>query len=217
MSEKNQKDLIRSKSSLKKKIEDPIKKFNDIYKAEDYVRSLPQSLTDKIKILNNNPRIKELRANERKYNATYHLKKPYTSLVSSFKSLIIYLSPFNRRIASVEKNLGLDVASYFSIYHWLIHENLITFVFIILPFLCIPHIVMLALSYQSLTKSDQMTKINVNGSCYEYSLNFEAIDILTGEVYENFYKKILLKCSLSQVHGTLIVVLLDRFGANKIS
>jgi hypothetical protein len=185
-------NLKNTKSSFIKRgkiIDKKLGQITDIYKAEEYVRSLPLSLTAKKELLNNNYKIKELRMREKKYNDKFHLKRPYKNLVSSFQSTKNFFNPFKGRIVSVEKNLGLDAASYFNLNSWFIYHNVITFALILGPFLYIPQIVMLS-SYQPdiiIPENNTMTKLTVNGSCYDYSFDFRPIDILTGEV-RNFSK-----------------------------
>ena len=50
------------------------------------------------------------------------------------------LTVFQSRINSVEKNLGLDVASYFVYSKWLFYHNLVSIIVILLPFMFIPHL-----------------------------------------------------------------------------
>jgi len=188
-------NLKNSNSSFIKRgkiIDKKLEQITDIYKAEEYVRSLPLSLTAKKELLNNNYKIQELRMKERKYNDTFHLKSPYKNLVSSFQSTKSFFNPFKGRIVSVEKNLGLDAASYFNLNSWFIYHNAITFALIMGPFLYIPQIVMLS-SYQYqpdiiIPNNETMAKLTVNGSCYDYSFDFRPIDLLTGEV-GNFFPK----------------------------
>ena len=184
MSQVSLKKSDSSFSRKSKKIDERLEQLTNIYKAEEYIRSLPLTLTAKIELLNNNSQIQKLRSKEKKYNDTFHIKKPYKNLVSGFNSMKNYLNPFNGRIVSVEKNLGLDAASYFNLNFWLIYHNMFTFFLILLPFLYIPQIIMLSV-YQPkrlITTNKPIERLMINGSCYGYNLGFKAIDILTGEV-----------------------------------
>ena len=176
-------DLKKSLTSFKKKskkIDEKIESFTDIYKAEDYVRSLPFSLSKKRQILETNPKIKELRKKERKYNTTYHIQKPFNTVKARFAKIRNYFSPFKSRIDSVEKHLGLDVASYFNLNYWLIYHNVVVFGLTLFPFLCIPHIIML--SYNAMGKIKLKGVDTLNVSCSDYNIEFQAIDILVGNV-----------------------------------
>jgi hypothetical protein len=165
-----------------------LEKFDDIYKAEEFIRSLPLSLSEKRKILNTNDRLKKLKENEEHYSTSYHLRKPFDVLLENmkkFKNLV--LSPLNYRIQSIENNLGLDVASYFHYTSWLITNNLFTFFFILMPFLCIPHIILLVDNFkiknEISTNSELNHSIAYNSCIFESSIKqFRAIDILSAEV-----------------------------------
>ena len=87
MSEVNLKNSNSSFSKKIKKIDETLGRLTDIYKAEKYIRLLPLTLTAKKELLNNNSKIKELRLKEKKYNDSFHLKKPYKYLVSGFNSI----------------------------------------------------------------------------------------------------------------------------------
>jgi hypothetical protein len=78
-------NLKNSNSSFIKRgtiIDKKLEQITDIYKAEEYVRSLPLSLTAKKELLNNNYKIQELRMKETKYNDTFHSK--HVAKVSTF-------------------------------------------------------------------------------------------------------------------------------------
>lgn len=191
MSEVNLKHSNSSFSKKIKKIDETLDRLTDIYKAEKYIRLLPLTLTAKKELLNNNSKIKELRQKEKKYNDSFHLKKPYKHLVSCFNSIKNNLNPFVGRIASIEKNLGLDASSYFSLNFWFIYHNAFTFVLILLPFLYIPQIIMLSI-YQPrrlIVNNKPVDRLIANGSCYDYNLGFKPIDVITGEVKMDFFKE----------------------------
>jgi hypothetical protein len=163
-------------NKLYQQIEQKLKKFTDIYEAEEYVRSLANINTaKKLDLLKSNEKIVQLRNDKKHYRTTFHLKKrgKFSEVFKSIKTK--FLSPLQNRINAIENQLGLDVASYFKFTSWLITQNLISFLFIILPFLCIPQIIIL----------DTNFKLNANKSSLHCSYNntrFEAIDLLVADV-----------------------------------
>ena len=99
-------------------------------------------------------------------------------------------SPLNFRIESVRNNLGLEVASYFTFLNWLISHTVFSFLFIVLPFLIIPHIIMLENSYRSLKayRPDEAfvnEPFVFNETCLTNELKFELKDILIANVLFN--------------------------------
>jgi hypothetical protein len=161
-------------------IEEKLKKYNDIYEAEDFVRSLTNiSAAKKLEFLSSNPKILQLRSEKKKYRSSHHLTKRGGRFREALKSIKARLfSPLQNRINKIENQLGLDVASYFKFTSWLITQNLISFFFIILPFLCIPQIIILDYNFKS---NSNKTSLH----CSYMNTSFEAIDLLVADVCLN--------------------------------
>lgn len=190
----------------RKKLIKGLKKYTDINEAEEYVRSYPISLIDKIQILNENEKLNELRESKANYSP-FQIKKVnwyfYLSLAridvkilknvfsffdsQRFKSLkrflksikYLFLTVFQSRINSIEKNLGLDVVSYFIYSKWLFYHNFVSLILIILPFVFIPHIISI---------KDQLEKLDMNKSSKATCLtddnikSFKPLDIFIADV-----------------------------------
>lgn len=62
------------KSFSRKKLIKGLKKYTDINEAEEYVRSYPIALSDKIQILNENEKLNELRESKTNYSP-FQIKK----------------------------------------------------------------------------------------------------------------------------------------------
>ena len=116
------------------------------------------------------------------------MKKPFNTVKDRFSKISKLFNPFKRRIESIEKHLGLDVASYFNFSYWFIYHNLVAFGLTLLPFVCIPHIIMLAYNSKAMKNLKLKDLDTLNGSCVNYSLKFQGIDILVGDVISPYTK-----------------------------
>lgn len=66
--------ISKMKSFSRKKLIKGLKKYTDINEAEEYVRSYPIALSDKIQILNENEKLNELRESKTNYSP-FQIKK----------------------------------------------------------------------------------------------------------------------------------------------
>jgi hypothetical protein len=83
--------------------------------------------------------------------------------------------------------VGLEVASYFTFLNWLITHTFYSLLLIVLPFMLIPHIIMLNNSYRSLKAyrpdvSFADETFVFNETCLRNELKFELKDILVANV-----------------------------------
>jgi hypothetical protein len=81
--------IAKDDSLIKKRLA----KFDDVYKAEDFLRSLPTSLERKRAILNTDTHLKELQDEKNDYSSSLHLKK-----VKKLKSSQSYHKNFTKQL-----------------------------------------------------------------------------------------------------------------------
>ncbi len=181
----------------KRKLIRDLNKFDNLNEAEEHIRSYHISLQEKLQILAESSKLEDLRNNlTTDYSPKNQIKRRFSFLNRLAKKVKnLFLTPFQNRIISIEKNLGLDVASYFIYSKWLFYHNFVSFFFVIMPFIVVPHFSMIfnKLSYlRSLnnTQVSNITSLNSNETeqllktCLkDYDiLHFKFLDIFVAEV-----------------------------------
>lgn len=120
--------------------------IDNIYKAEEHIRQLTSlSLTQKRALLRGgNGRLSELAANAAN-TPQQTIKKPVDKLARALRKFneAVLMRFMQKQINAVERNLGIDAASYFKFAKWLVLHNLLAFFVIVLPFIGLPHIFIL--------------------------------------------------------------------------
>jgi hypothetical protein len=164
-----------------------LERSNDIYEAEKIIRESKCSLTLKRALLNEEKIVLEKRENELNYLTSSGISlSPINKIRRRFIRILneTLLSPFKYCINNVQNSLGSDVSSHFQFNSWIILHNLITFFIILLPFICIPHMIMI---YDDITYSSNGNATLRNEEekfCVieNSSLKFDALDILVADV-----------------------------------
>ena len=194
------------KAFNKRKLIRSLNDFDDLNKAEEHIRSYHISLHEKLQVLAESSKLKDLRNNlTTDYSPKNQIKRRFrflNRLAKQTKNL--FLTPFQNRIISIEKNLGLDVASYFIYSKCLFYHNFISFLVVLLPFIAVPHFSMIhdKLTYLRSLNYTQANNFTIQSNetelllktCLRDSdiLKFKFLDILVAEVS--------LSSPLDQIH-----------------
>lgn len=175
-----------------------LERSNDIYEAEKIIRESKCSLQMKRALLNEEKIVLEKRENELNYLTSSPISlSPLNKLRRRFIRRLneTLLSPFKYCINNVQNSLGSDVSSHFQFNSWIILHNIITFFIILLPFICIPHIIMIYDDVKYSSDNDiNSTQKNFRNVEEKFcviknsSLKFNALDILVADV--SYFKTI---------------------------
>jgi hypothetical protein len=185
-------DLIRSDREKRtfQSIISQLERSNDIYEAEKIIRESKFSLTLKRSLLNEEKIVLEKRENDINYLTSSPISlSPLNKLRRRFIRTLneTLLSPFKYCINNVQNSLGTDVSSHFQFNSWIILHNIITFFIILLPFICVPHIIMIFddVKYsadRNVTKFSYRREEETFCVIKNSSLKFNALDILVADV-----------------------------------
>ncbi len=180
------------KAFNKRKLNRNLNDFNDLHEAEEHIRSYHISLQEKLQVLAESSKLKDLRNNTTTdYSPKNQIKRRFNLLNRLAKQgKNLFLTPFQSRITSIEKNLGLDVASYFIYSKWLFYHNFISFLVVLLPFIAVPHFSMIynkliyIRSLNSTSQYNETTPEILLKTCLKDDdiLKFKFLDILVAEV-----------------------------------
>jgi hypothetical protein len=185
-------EVLNSKSY--KKIVAELVKSKDIYETEKLIKECKAHLNIKRFLFNEEKIVLDKRNRELNYKTDASIKSVNKIQRTYFNRRETFLNPFKYCVNKVQNRLGSDVSFHFQFNSWIILHNIITFLFILLPFLCIPHIIMV---FDDIQYSSQVlsTTNNTNNSTYlkdsgqkklcqliTNSIRFNALDLLVADV-----------------------------------
>lgn len=148
----------------------------------DDLKLLPLSIDDKEKILEKAyPRTKiDTSENVSCMNFTYLISKAYTNSIRKIKEIFsIFFSPLENQIIKIERNFGKEISSYFKDLKSLLLSNLFVSFFIFIPFLLVPHILVLDREIKSNKSFEYCTGLN------ESYTKFNPLDLILPNVIFN--------------------------------
>jgi hypothetical protein len=166
-------------------------KNNDQLKKQrftDDLRLLPLSIEDKEKILKKAyPKTRtNVSENVSCINFTYLLSKAYKNSFRAMKEFFsIIFSPLESHIMKIERNYGKEISSYFTDLKSLLESNFFVSVLILIPFILVPHILVLDTEIKLNKSFEYCTGLNESYTKI-YPLDFILPNVILILVLKNF-------------------------------